>query len=85
MSKLKPTDKQKEILGDALHHAREATGLTQEKLAELLDCSTRWVQKLEGHKSNPNWFTLLQLRALLGIDIRALEEKLGLGSLEGAL
>ena len=85
MSKLKPTDKQKETLGDALHHAREATGLTQEKLAELLDCSSRWVQKLEGRKSNPNWVTLLQLRALLDINIRELEEKLGLGSLEGAL
>lgn len=58
MSKLKPTDKQKEALGDALRHARDSVGLTQEELAELLDCSSRWVQKLEGRKSNPNWFTL---------------------------
>ena len=85
MSKLKPTDKQKEALGDALRHARDSVGLTQEELAELLDCSSRWVQKLEGRKSNPNWFTLLQLCALLNIDVHALLEKLGLGSLEGAL
>lgn len=85
MSKLKPTDKQKETLGDALHHAREATGLTQEKLAEIIDCSPRWVQKLESCKSNPHWLTLMQLCALLDINIRELEEKLGLGSLEGAL
>ena len=41
MSKLKPTDKQKEALGDALRHARDSVGLTQEELAELLDCSSR--------------------------------------------
>lgn len=85
MSKLKPTDKQKKTLGDALRHAREAADLTQEELAELLDCSSRWVQKLEGPKSNPNWLTLLQLRALLGMDLQALDEKLGLKPLEGAL
>ena len=85
MSKLKPTDKQKEALGDALRHARDSVGLTQEELAELLDCSSRWVQKLEGPKSNPNWFTLLQLRALLGIDLCELDKKLGLVALEGAL
>lgn len=82
---LKPTDKQKEALGDALRHARDSVGLTQEELAELLDCSSRWVQKLEGPKSNPNWFTLLQLRALLGIDLCELDKKLGLVALEGAL
>ena len=32
MSKLKPTDKQKEALGDALRHARDSVGLTQEEL-----------------------------------------------------
>ena len=81
----KPTDKQKEALGDALRHARDSVGLPQEELAELLDCSSRWVQKLEGPKSNPNWFTLLQLRALLGIDLCELDKKLGLVALEGAL
>lgn len=85
MSKPKPTEAQLSVLGDTIHYAREAAGLTQEQLAEIIDCSPRWVQKLESCKSNPHWLTLMQLCALLDINIRELEEKLGLGSLEGAL
>ncbi len=80
MSKPKPTESQLQLLGRAIRHAREAAGLTQEELAEIIDCSPRWVQKLERGKSNPHWMTLLQFCALLGIDTRTLEEELGLGS-----
>lgn len=85
MSKPKPTDKQLRILGEMLCHAREVVGLTQEELAEVIDCSSRWIQKLENGRSNPHWLTLLQLCALLDIDVRTLEEKLGFVSLETAL
>ena len=55
MSKPKPTQEQLLILGDTLRRAREANGFTLEKLAELIDCSSRWLQKLETGKSNPHW------------------------------
>lgn len=85
MSKPKPTEDQLSVLGDTIHYAREAAGLTQEQLAEIIDCSPRWVQKLESCKSNPHWLTLMQLCALLDIDARALQKDLGLKSLQGAL
>ncbi len=80
MSKPKPTQEQLLILGDTLRRAREANGFTLEKLAELIDCSARWLQKLETGKSNPHWLTLLQLSGMPGIDVQALIQALGLGA-----
>jgi transcriptional regulator with XRE-family HTH domain len=34
-------------VGLALREARKAAGLSQEKLAQLADCSTAWIQVLE--------------------------------------
>lgn len=80
MSKPKPTEDQLHRLGCAIRRAREAAGLTQEELAEIMDCSSRWVQKLERGRSNPHWLTFLQLCALLDIDTHTLGEGLGFGS-----
>lgn len=78
MSKPKPTEEQLRILGNTLRRARKSNGFTLEKLAELIDCSPRWLQKLESGKSNPHWLTLMQLSGLLGIDLRVLIQALGL-------
>ena len=46
-----------------LQQARIKAGLTQEAAAELLDCSTRSVQRYEAGKKPPRWDVLNRMRA----------------------
>lgn len=36
-----------------LRQIRESNGLTQEKIAELLDVEARWIQELESGRKSP--------------------------------
>ena len=55
-----------------LKKQREVSGLTQEKLAEMVGFSTRYYQKLESGTQSPNLLTLYKVCAQLRVDIAVL-------------
>ncbi len=68
----KPSDKkaQQEIaqrFGDALRTARDAAGLTQEALAELIDLTPEAYGRLERGAAMPSYPTLFRLCRSLGV------------------
>ncbi|WP_157369244.1 helix-turn-helix domain-containing protein [Algicola sagamiensis] len=44
-----------EYQGQILREARRDSGLTQEELAEILDCSVRHIQNIEAGKCDPSF------------------------------
>ena len=71
----KPTKEQKQILGLLIYRYRTAVGITQEEMAELLDYSPRWIQKIESGQGNPNWVTLIKIMCLLQISPTQIAEE----------
>ncbi|MEY8387713.1 helix-turn-helix transcriptional regulator [Oscillospiraceae bacterium 38-13] len=63
-----PTQVQRECFGRAVHDARIRCGLSQEKLAEVLECSPHWINNVERGKSNLNWKDTIHLLSILKID-----------------
>ena len=55
-------------LGDVVRKARTAQKLTQAKVAELVDVSTRTIHNIEHYKENPKFDRLVPLIRLLNID-----------------
>lgn len=55
-----------------LRHFREASGLTQEKVAEKLKCSFQMVQKYEKATARLPADTAITLAALYGVDLKVL-------------
>lgn len=53
-------------------------GLTQEQVAEFMQCSTRWYQKIEAGTSNPSWTDLLCLMSLFELDPMFVAQEVGL-------
>lgn len=53
-------------LGANIQVERKRAGLTQEKLAEMVDLHPRIVQKIEAGDLNPKTTTLLRIQAALG-------------------
>ena len=74
----KPTKEQKQLLGLLIYHYRTAAGITQEEMAELLDYSPRWIQKIESGQGNPNWITLVKIMILLQINPSQIAEESGI-------
>lgn len=70
--------KYRRALGTAIHKIRKNQNLTQEELAELLDLSRRWIQKVESGRSNLNWLNLLQLMAVLELNPTDLAREVGI-------
>lgn len=62
-------------LGLNVERERKAAGLTQERLAELVDLHPRVVQKVEAGETNLKATTLFRLRAALGCDWERLAPK----------
>jgi transcriptional regulator with XRE-family HTH domain len=58
--------------GENIAQLRQDIGLTQDKLAERLDISTRYLQKLERGLATPSFALLIQLRKSLKTDWNAL-------------
>ena len=52
-------------LGANIQQARRAAGVTQEKLAELVDLHPRIVQKIEAGELNPKSTTLIRIQRAL--------------------
>jgi transcriptional regulator with XRE-family HTH domain len=53
-------------LGEKIQAERRARGLTQEKLAEIIDVHPRIVQKIEAGDVNPKSTTLIRIQAAIG-------------------
>jgi transcriptional regulator with XRE-family HTH domain len=53
-------------LGANIQAARKESGLTQERLAELIDVHPRIVQKIEAGDLNPKSTTLMRIQIALG-------------------
>lgn len=58
--------------GRRMQQLRQAAGLTQERLAELLDVSTETVSNLERGVHAPNFFRLEHLARGLGVEVHEL-------------
>src|SRR5687768_16364125 len=57
-------------LGLKITELRQQKGLTQEKLAEYCDVSTRSIQRIEGGEVRPRSFTQNSLSNILEVDFR---------------
>jgi transcriptional regulator with XRE-family HTH domain len=55
----------REILGQNVLRLRGARGLTQEKLAELVDVDRRYIQRIEAGTANPGIDVLSRLKEAL--------------------
>jgi transcriptional regulator with XRE-family HTH domain len=64
--KNRPKLPQLAAFGANVRRERVARGLTQEKLAELMDVNSRTVQKIEAGKLNILLTTILRLQKALG-------------------
>lgn len=53
-------------LGANIQAARKEAGLTQERLAELIDVHARIVQKIEAGDLNPKSTTLIRIQIAIG-------------------
>jgi transcriptional regulator with XRE-family HTH domain len=60
-------------LGLALRRLREASGLTQQALAERADSDHTYLSRLEHGRIDVGWSTLQRLLRVLGADLRRLQ------------
>ena len=82
-----PSQAQKKALGRIFREARNNCGLTQEELAEIMNCSTRWLIQVEGGKSSLNCVDTIRLMSILKLDPVKVAEEVGIlvpGSSSGA-
>lgn len=70
--KRKGDDQMLSRLGVNIERERKACGLTQEKLAEMVDLHPRVVQKIEAGETNIKATTLFRIQAALGCDWESL-------------
>lgn len=73
-----PTQAERYILADLLRHGRDAQDLTQQQIAELLNCSVHWVSDMEQGKCVPNWRDVLHYAAIINLDPIVFAEEAGL-------
>jgi transcriptional regulator with XRE-family HTH domain len=66
VTKNRPKLPQLAAFGANLRRERVARGLTQEKLAEIIDVNSRTIQKIEAGKLNILLTTILRLQKALG-------------------
>jgi len=60
------------VFGGAVKKARRAKGLTQEKLAELIDITPMHVKQLESERRNPSVAVLFRLVSVLDFSLDSL-------------
>lgn len=54
-------------IGQTLQKIRKSYGYTQEKLAEKVECSTRYIGDIEQNKSKPSYEILIRICNVFGI------------------
>ena len=79
-SRRMPTQADKECFGRLIHDARKRQHLTQEKLAERMNCSLRWINRIERGESSLNWKNTVFLLAILELPPEKVAEEVGLGA-----
>lgn len=62
-------------LGEMLHEARESQGMTQEMLANYINMSRSAVSNWERDETQPDFYTLRRISALLHYDFLAVESE----------
>lgn len=72
------------LLGKRIRELRAATGLSQARLADIVNTSAEFLSRIERGKAAPSIATAGRIAAGLGVDIKALfdfadEEKVDLG------
>ena len=73
-----PTQDEKERLGQLIRKVRRRRDLTQEKLAERMNCSLRWINIVERGESSLNWKDMLCLMVILELPPEKAVEEVGL-------
>ncbi len=73
-----PTQDEKERLGQLIRKVRRRRDLTQEKLAERMKCSRRWLSSVERGESSLNWRDMLCLMVILELPPEKAVEEVGL-------
>jgi transcriptional regulator with XRE-family HTH domain len=63
------------ILGQNVNRLRQASGLTQEQLAEKTEIDRRYLQRIEKGTANPGVEVLWRLKAALAVEWDDLLEK----------
>lgn len=61
-----------QLLGKRIAYLRKKRKLTQEKLAELANCSTNHISKLESARTNPSFELLANLAHSLNVEFKEL-------------
>ena len=61
--------------GNALHRARVIKGMTQQQVAEKVDISVQWYQRVEKGKGNACFSTCARLAKMLGVDLNQFLEE----------
>ena len=63
------------MIGDKIKAFRKSYGYTQEKLAESIECSTRYIGNIEQNKSKPSYEILVKICNLFHIGTDAIFEE----------
>ena len=61
-------------IGKNIQQIRKSFGYTQERLAEEIDCSTRYISDIEQNKSNPSYEVLISICNVFNIGINQIFE-----------
>ena len=61
-----------------LYHARYEKGYTQREVAEAVSISVRWYQRVEKGERLPSSLVMMRLIIFLNLDIKKLEEEVGI-------
>lgn len=77
-SRRMPTQAEKERFGRLIHDARKNRNLTQEKLAERMNCSLRWINSVERGENSLNWKDTVCLLVILELPPEKVAEEVGL-------
>lgn len=73
-----PTEDEKQRFGRLIHEARKSQNLTQEKIAERMNCSLRWINRVERGESSLNWRDTLCLLVILELSPEEVAREIGL-------
>lgn len=77
-SRRMPTQTERERFGRLIRETRKNLDMTQEKLAERMDCSLRWINSVERGESSLNWKDTLCLLVILELTPEKVAEEVGL-------
>lgn len=73
-----PDPEQRMALGQVIRTARNRYGLTQEALAERMNCSVRWLIQIESGESCLNCIDTIHVLALLQLNPAEVAEEVGI-------